>query len=242
VIRALGAADAVSVRRDSLLRGMVVVPLALAAAVRWVAPAAAARMGALLGIDLAAVYPPLFGYILLLLPAAICGMVVGFLLLDQRDEQTLRALQVTPLPLWGYVAYRLAAPMLLSVAMTIVALPLSGVVALGPAALLAVALAAAPIAPAVALFLAAFAANKVQGFALQKVMGVFLVVPALAPFLPMPWPVVAACLPTFWPAALLWQTSAGGATPWGLFALGLLYQAVLLALLLRRFNVLMTGR
>ena len=143
-------------------------------------------------------------YVLLLLPPAICGMVVGFILLDQRDDHTLTALRVTPLPLTGYLVYRLAAPMLLGVGMTLIALPLAGLVPLGPLELLGLALAAAPLAPLTALFLAAFAANKVQGFALQKALGLFLIAPFLGTLLPPPWQAVLWLVPTYWPAALLW--------------------------------------
>jgi fluoroquinolone transport system permease protein len=235
-LRALSAVDALSVSRDTLLRGMAFVPLGLAAASRWLLPPAVGQIGALLHIDLQAFYPQLMSYALLLLAPAICGMVIGFILLDQRDDRTLMALQVTPLPLTSYLTYRLAAPMLLSLAMTLIALPLSGLVMLGPVELLLVALAAAPLAPLVALFLGAYAANKVQGFAIQKAMGVFLLAPFLGALLPMPWQLLAGLVPTYWPAALLWALDAGDGHAWALLLIGLAYQGLLLLGLLRRFK------
>src|SRR5262245_36127799 len=101
-LRALSAVDALSVSRDTLLRGMAFVPLGLAAAARWLFPPAVVQLGALLHIDLQRLYPQLMSYALLLLAPAICGMVIGFILLDQRDDRTLTALQVTPLPLTSY--------------------------------------------------------------------------------------------------------------------------------------------
>ena len=80
----------------------------------------------------------------------------------------------------------------------------------------------------------ALAANKVQGFALQKLIGVPLVLPALALFLPEPWGSVAAIVPTSWPAQLFWQLQQGRGIDWGTLLVGLLYQALLIALLLRR--------
>jgi fluoroquinolone transport system permease protein len=44
-------------------------------------------------------------FLVVVMPALV-GMVIGFLLLDQRDDQTLAALQVTPLTLNGYLIYR----------------------------------------------------------------------------------------------------------------------------------------
>lgn len=234
VVRALAVVDAKSVARDSLLRAMIFVPLGLAAAARWVFPPALARIGALLDIDLLSVYPQFMGYVILLLAPVICSLVVGFLLLDQRDDQTLRALQVTPLSLQHYLMYRLAMPMLLSVLLTLVALPLSGLAHLRPLPLLAVVLVAAPVAPIMALFLGAFAANKVQGFALQKALGVLLVAPALAAFTPMPWRLLLGFVPTYWPAAFFWEMQASSAGAWRTLAVGLAYHALLLVLLTRR--------
>lgn len=235
-LRALSAADALSVGRDSLLRGMIIVPLALAAATRWVLPGPVQAIGALLGLDLMRFYGPVMGYALLLLAPFVCGLVVGFLLLDQRDDRTLVAIQVSPLPLAGYLAYRLAAPMLLSLVVTLVALPLSGVASISAPALLLCALVAAPLAPLCGLFLASFAANKVQGIALQKALSILVLVPALTFFLPHPWGLLCGIAPSYWPATLIWQAQAGGALPWVEAATGAAYQAVLLALLLRRFN------
>jgi fluoroquinolone transport system permease protein len=235
-LRALSAADALSVSRDTLLRGMVVVPLGLAVAARWLFPPAVASAGALLPFDVQALYPQLMSYVLLLLAPTICGMVVGFVLLDQRDDRTLTALQVTPLPLNSYIAYRLSAPMLLSLGLTLVALPLSGLLKLGTLELLMLAIAASPLAPLVALFLGAYAANKVQGFALQKALGILLIAPFIGTLLPMPWRLLIGFVPTYWPAALLWALQDRASYAWAVLPVGLVYQSILLIGLLRRFN------
>ena len=238
-LRALSAADTLSVSRDSLMRGIVVVPLGLAVAARWLFPPAIEHAEALLPFDLQAVYPSLMSYVLLLLAPVICGAVVGFMLLDQRDDNTLMALQVTPLPIASYLAYRLAVPMAVSAVMALIALPLSGLAQLGPLELLMVVLAAAPLAPLTALFLGAYAANKVQGFALQKALGVLFIAPFLGALLPWPWQLLTGLVPTYWPAALLWALQSGRAHSWLLLLGGLAYQALLLALLLRRYTTIL---
>ena len=235
-LRTLSTMDALSVSRDTLLRGMVIVPLILAIAARWVFPPAIEQAGTLLPFDLRSIYPQFMSYVLLLLAPAICGMVVGFALLDQRDDHTLTALQVTALPLGVYLTYRLATPMVLSFAMALIALPLSGQANLNILELLIVSLAAAPLAPIVALFLGAYAANKVQGFALQKALSVLLIAPFIGNLFPMPWKLLAGLVPTYWPAALLWALQAGTSYAWVLLPVGLLYQVMLLMGLLRRFN------
>lgn len=141
VLRALAGVDARQVRRDPLLRWVVIVPLFIAIAARAVLPQLLARLEARVDLPLSDYYDPIMGVALLLLVPMLVGMVTGFLLLDQRDDRTIAAIQVTPLSLRAYVAFRLAAPMVLSVVMTPLALPLAGVGAPGPLPLLVVALA-----------------------------------------------------------------------------------------------------
>ncbi len=112
VVRALGAIDAKSVRRDPLLRWLALGPVSLALLVRWGTPYVAGRLQGQLGFDLVPYYPLIVSFVLLLVPM-MCGIVIGFLLLDQRDDRTITALQVTPLTLNGYLVYRAAAPFVL---------------------------------------------------------------------------------------------------------------------------------
>lgn len=236
--RALSRADRQGMLRDPLLRGLLIVPLGLAIAARWIFPTMIGRIGDLLAIDLLALYPQIAGAVLTLLPPVITGAVVGFLLLDQRDERTLLALRVTPLPLSMFLAYRLAAPMILSLLMTIITLLAAGV-APSLFAILTVALASAPLAPMLALFFGVFAENKVQGFALQKGMGLVMMAPLAALFLPPDWDLLLGIAPTYWPAALLWQAQAGDPHLMTML-IGLVYHGILLALLLRKLERLAT--
>lgn len=235
-LRALGAIDRLSVRRDPLLRWMVLLPPGLALTVRWVFPTLLDRAEAAFAVELDPLYPAIAGYVLLILVPNLAGMVVGFLLLDQRDDDTLTALRVTPLPVGAYLAYRLALPVLLSAALTLALFPLAGLAGPGPLALLGAALGAAPFAPLFALFLAAFAANKVQGFALTKAAGALLGAPIAAYFMEPAWRWMLAPVPTFWPAMGYWALSEGRAAGWGFLLAGFVYQLALAALLLRRFR------
>ncbi len=50
----------------------------------------------------------------LMTASGIVGMVVGFLLLDERDAHTPAALRVTPLSMRRYLAYRVSGPLLVA--------------------------------------------------------------------------------------------------------------------------------
>ncbi len=172
----------------------------------------------------------------MLVPPTFAGVVIGFLLLDQRDDGTLAALQVTPLSLNGFLVYRISAPLAASVALTMIVVPLVGLVDIAPLALLIVALVAAPVAPFYALMLAACSANKVQGFALMKAAGILSWPPMIAYFLPTVWQWAMGIVPQYWPAKLFWMFEAGerGVLPY--LVVGVVYQALLVAWLVRRFN------
>jgi fluoroquinolone transport system permease protein len=214
---------------------LVFYPLLLAVLIRWGVPPLAARLMAQFQFDLVPYYPLLMSFVLLMTPM-LAGMVIGFLLLDQRDDQTLTALQVTPLTLNGYLVYRISMPIVLSLVITLIIFPMAGLVEIGFVPLLLAALSAAPLAPFYALSLAAIAANKVQGFALTKALGVLLVPPVMAYFVPTPWQWAFGLVPLYWPAKLIWLLHAGETSYWFYLLIGLLYQFLLLIVLLRRFN------
>lgn len=236
VARASGRVDARSVVRDPLLRPLPFVPVVVALGLRFVLPIVMERVEALLKLDLTPYYNPFGSYILLLLTPMLYGLVVGSLFLDQRDDGTLTALRVTPVPLGSYMAYRLALPVGLSAVMTVVAFVIAGVSDVGIGPLVLCTLLATPLAALGALALAAFAENKVQGFALQKAAGVFLLPPLAIYFLPAGWGLLLGMLPTYWPAKLYLAFQSGDPYVWIYFVVGAAYQVLLGWLLMRRFR------
>ena len=146
---------------------------------------------------------------------ALAGFVVGFLLLDERDDATLTALQVTPLSMNRYLGYRLALPLLLSVASAYVVFALMGLVAPSPLGLLPIVLLAALEGPIFALLLAARASNKVQGLALMKGMGIFFLAADCRLVYAGAVAVANRLIPTYWPAKAFWVLESGGNMwPW----------------------------
>lgn len=233
IIKSLGPVDLRSVQRDPLLRLIVILPAAQVLLVRLGVPLLAERVQSAFNFDLQPYYGWSTAVVAMIVPL-VTGVVIGFLLLDQRDDRTLSALQVTPLSLSGYLAYRLGMPLVVSWLLTGLVLWASALVPLGVLDIVLISTAAAPTAPLMALFLAALADNKVQGFALQKASGVFLLPPLLAYFVPAPWKWLLALFPAYWPAALTWERVAASGSG-AVFLLGsLLYPALLIYLLLRR--------
>jgi fluoroquinolone transport system permease protein len=233
--RSLGAIDARNVARDSMLRWMAVFTPGFGLLFRFAVPTVTDALDRQYGFDLADYYPLLMSF-LPLIAAGMIGTVIGFLLLDQRDDQTLTALLVTPLSLSDYLRYRLGGLMLLSTVFGVVMVPLAGLSETTPLQVAVTAVTAAPLAPIYALFLGTFAANKVQGFALAKAVGVVLVPCIVSYFVTGPWQSAFGLVPHYWPLKVFWLFDERATGPALAHALiGLTWQAALLMVLVRRF-------
>lgn len=235
---ALLAADARNVGRDPMLRWLVPLPLAVALLIRLgVAPLRDA-LQVRVGFDLEPYYVLVTSSLVLLIPGFV-GALIGFLLLDLRDDRTLAALRVTPLTLRGFLLYRLAVPTVLGALLTVAVIAIAGLVPLDVPTVLLASVLAAPIAALYALFMATFATNKVEGFALMKAVGVVSIPPVVAWWIAEPWQWLAGLTPYYWAMKLYWIRTAGGEGVWLCMAVGLLYQGLLLWLLLRRTDRLL---
>lgn len=189
----LVASDAMSVSRDPMLAfamAMSILPAVAFALTRSAMDAAALSAFGTVGIS-RYVVP-----VVLVLPATLIGWVTGFLLLEDRDDSVLLAVDVTPLGKMGFLTYRAAVTALLAALVTGVALPLV-LPAIDVATALVVVLWVAAEAVLASAILPAIARNKVEGLALTKLTNITAVVPLVA-FLPWPWRFVAAPIPTFW--------------------------------------------
>ena len=236
LFKRLGPLDTVAIRRDSLLRWMMVLPVGIALMARLLLPGVVMQLETLLQIELHTYASLLISYALLVITPVMLGMIIGFLLLDQRDDRTLIALQVTPLSLNSYLVYRLAVPMVAGFVMTLVAFFVAGLVDKTMLPLVVAALAATPLAPIVALALPVFAENKVQGFALMKASSILQIAPVIAIITQSNWQYLFGILPTYWPAKLYLSLQSGDPLSLLYLVLALINQTLLLFLLLRRFH------
>ncbi len=235
VFKALGPVDLRNVARDEMLRWMVFIPLLIALVVRYGWPLLVTQLQANFQFDLEPYRVMIMSYLVIGAPV-VFGVVIGFLLLDERDEGSLIALQVTPLSLTNYLVYRLGLPVILTVILLLVSLPLAGISNFTFGELLLLALVAAPLAPMLALFLAAFASNKIQGFALMKGGGILFILPFAAYFLDDRWQWVFGLFPTYWAPKLYWMISEGVSGIWLMVLVGVVNQLIWIYLLGRRFN------
>lgn len=231
-VRALSLADLRNIRRDSLLQFVLIYPFLLGIVMRWLIPFVTDALAD--RYDITQFYHLLAGFFGLLIVPALVGIAIGFLLLDERDDRTLSALQVTPLSPGAYLVYRLALPVVVSFLSVLIVMPLMNIVVVDTWRLLPMMVMAALEAPMFALLLATLAKNKVQGLAIMKAAGLTLIVPFVSWFVPTPWQWLLGIMPTFWPVKSYWLM-ANGETYWPFLLLGIVYHAAVLYLLIRRF-------
>lgn len=238
VLMTLARNDARLIGRDSFVLGMAGFAIGMAVLLRFALPWLAELVDANpdLGINARDYFPLLVGYMVVFQGAMLGGVMIGFILLDERDDNTLKALLVTPLPLAYYLAYRLLVPSLIAFVLVVGELLIVNQVLIPLVQLLPIAAVASLVGAASALFLASFASNKVEGFAMLKIIGGSGLLLFAAWFLVMPVQLLVGLFPPYWAVKAYWMAVAGDPN-WPLaLGIGLLTMSGLLALLVSRFR------
>jgi fluoroquinolone transport system permease protein len=235
-LRAFGLNDLRNVKREALLFYMLIIPPLMVAVLRLVLPWATASFSERFGFDLVPYYPMILSFFFVLQIPLLFGVLVGLLVLDEQDDGTLTALRVTPVSMSGYALYRGGAAVSLSFAYVLITLRFSG---FAPPSLLpamaTVAFLSGLLSAVFATVLATFAANKVEGMAVTKGLATLMLGPLAAYFIHSDWQLLFGLLPTYWPAKAFWVAENGG-NFWLYILVGLVYNLLLLAWLLRRFQ------
>jgi len=130
----------------------------------------------------------------------IAAILLGFSLLDNKDEDTMQTIAVTPISKKGYVNFKLIYTYIISVLATILMLGGTKLLASGAYVIeygaetlyifnnvsylniVLFAISASLFVPAMGLFIVALAKNKVEGFAYMKSSGFLILIPMLTLF------------------------------------------------------------
>lgn len=234
-LRSLARLDVRLVGRDRFLLGVGLYIVAMSVVIRFVLPGIQASLMDARGFDLTPYFALVASYLSVFLGPMLAGMVFGFTLLEAREDGTLRAVLVSPLPLRDYVRYRIVAPAALSAILVPVMALLVGVSLPGAGALVAISLVGSLMGPVWALSTATYADNKVSAFALLKglsgtgliIIGSFFVDPPLQ--------YIAGLYPPYLLAKAYWVAAAGGQW-WPFLAVALPYLLAINLFLGRRLT------
>lgn len=236
-VLAFGRNDLASIRRDRMLRMLLVAPLVYVAMVRFPVPPLTEMLHERYAFDLVPYYPLITSFFVVVGPAALLGSLGALVILEERDTGTLGALRVTPVPMATYATYR-AATVVAVTALYAVACALgSGIAPRGILpGLVAAALCSGLLAAVVTVFIALVAGNKVEALALLRAVGMLLlVVPTVPFFVTADWAYAFGLLPSYWPFKIYWVAATGMAF-WPFALAGVGYNLLLVVLLVRAFN------
>ena len=231
----LARTDVRLVGRDRFLLGIGLYVVSVAIAMRFVIPGITGSLLDATGYDITQIYPLLGSYLSVFLGSQLGGIIFGFTLLEAREDRTIRALIVSPLPVRSYIGYRVLSAYAMSIA-TILGMGFILDVALpAPLVMLAIAAVGALMGAIWTIVYATYADNKVSAFALMKGLGGTGLIIIAAWFLDAPLEYLAGVFPPYWPSKAYWVAAEGGA--WGPYLLaGLAAHLIPLAYFARRLE------
>ena len=170
-----------------------------------------------------------------LIPGMLFSMIYGFIILDERDEDVIAFISVTPLRRQGYLQYKLMMPMILSAVFFLLIIYGTSLIQIKVIYALGIAIMVALEAAIGTLFLVAFSENKVEGLAFSKLLGImYLAIPVVF-FWNSGWHWITAILPPFWIAKAFIHSQATSMWVWVDFGSGGAVHMVVLLLFLRIF-------
>lgn len=142
--------------------------------------------------------------LLALLTPQIFGALLGFSILDDRDDHILTAVQVTPLSVWGFLLFRVFLVSFLSFGGTLFIIWFTGWGDLTFGNMAAVSFLVTLGAPVTGLLINATANNKIEGFvAMKGVISILLIFPVVSLFFLDAKELFFALTPGFWPAKVI---------------------------------------
>lgn len=204
--------DMRNIFRDQIMMVMFIFPIIFILIFRWMA-------SAINGIE--PFLPLILGFCYIMMPNML-GAVLGFLILDEKDDKVLGALRVMPISASGFVIYRMLFPMGFTFIINMILPYALDFVELDVGTAIILALIGALEAPFLGLIVSSKAANKVEGMAAFKFAGFAFMLPLAAAFITSDWLWAFGVLPSFWPVKIVLDSVMGTPDLW-LYIVGLLY-------------------
>lgn len=229
---ALSCNDIRNIIREPILMIMLILPLFISVGARLFIPWVAGKVN--IYFEMTQYFPLISAYFIIFTPV-LMGTVTGLLILDERDEGTIMNLFVTPLSQKGYVIHRIAVPTIISFIYSLLVLYIVDLIRISFVTVIPIAILSSLETPIIALFLATYAGNKVEGLALSKGLSLCMLAPLIEYFTNSIWRHIAGIIPFYWPvqAFTAGKYALSGYTFYIL--VGLLVHIVQINLLMRRF-------
>lgn len=226
--------DMKNILRDPMLLLSMLAPVLLTMAIRYGLPFAQEFAYLQFTFDLSVYYVFIISFAMTLCPLMI-GMLTGFILLDERDENLISYFSITAIGRKGYLLYRLCLPFLLSCLFTFLFLLFAGIIEF-QLSFIPIILLVSLNAPLITLFLGVFADNKVEGLALSKLAGFIVIAPIIAYFVDHPLAYLTGVLPPYWAAEAYLAFHSSETVAWLYLLLGCLISVAYLIIFFKLFD------
>jgi fluoroquinolone transport system permease protein len=189
----LSMADLRNILRDEMLSPFFMfAPIAIFMGARLLIPWLCGQLPVLLP------YADLMVMFIGLQAATIYGFIMGSVTLDEKDEQVIPVLRMLPVkPSW-FVVNRMMIAITMTFLFMLVYFSFNGTLQLNFPEILLVAFFFSLTSTLIMLPSATFARNKVEGFALFKVVNFLMVLPILSFFIPQQWQYIFWIFPNYW--------------------------------------------
>ncbi len=230
------------IRRDIILIALVVFVVYLAIVLRFLLPwlnGYLAEQGFLpnqsLHNSLSHYYPLILSFLVLYTGAILGGAIFGFLILTDKDDNTLKAMLVTPISPKNYINSRIMACAGITFFIILFIFYVVNLKLLTFTSMVLIALGGSLTAPIIMLFLAVLADSKLQGMSFSKFLsfGGLLIIVSWFVKEPLQW--LFGLIPPYWISKAYW-TALDGSQVWYLYlVLGIILQVGVIILLSNQF-------
>lgn len=191
--------------RDSMMGFMAVYPIIFGFLGRYLLPWLSKRYGFNF-----VPFTDLILVILVLLVPISFGALIGFSILDDRDDDVLTNIMVTPLSIHQFLGFRLVAVYVICFIATVFVIWFSKVGNIPMKNIISISLFASLESTISGLLINCFARNKIEGFAVMKAGGSVIIFPIMALFFGNIKELFFSFAPGFWPAKAISSLIRGG--------------------------------
>jgi len=210
--------DLRNIFRDKILLMLFLYPVVFIILFRWLADTFT---------TLTPYLPLLLAFAYIIMPNMM-GAMLGFLILDEKDDKVIVALRIMPISATGFILYRMIFPIIFVFVVNLIMPLILDFVDLSGVTILFLAIISALEAPLLGLAISGKAANKVEGMAMFKFAGLAFMLPIASIMITSDWAWAFGVLPTFWPVRLVIDSVMGQPEAW-IYVVGVLYNLLVLA-------------
>lgn len=182
--------------------------------------------------------PYLFSIFLLMTPITV-GMMLGLMMLEERDEALVTYFAVTPLGRGRYIAFRMGLPLWMAFVFSTLLVIVFPVPALHRWEVFLLIITSALETPLMSLAMLAFASNRLEGLAVAKMLNFVLLPPIVLYFFATKWRLLGLMAPTYWISEAVLALAEDSVKFWGYWLGGMAYHLLFIWLLFSRFNRLL---